>query len=464
MDPWISRELWWGAAAPVPSVSLGLICFRAESGLSNGPVARLFDAGAPNSLAEEWRAARLTDMVVGIENRSNVDIRPGYMYVVRSFWFREGRLIIPPRGPNSLVTELRRSGDHDPSVYEMFAGLGSWSFALKPINRLLENPLRMIGAVDLSEEACSTFARNHPHTPIHCDDLLNAETWPTKSVYIALGSPPCPLFSSLAGSKGFQGHTKGLQAWTAMGTFLRATQPTWLLLENVPQIRNHFDSVSLLLKMAGYKPVHSRVINAATFGPFHRPRWFGIWTRMANMDPFPQQVSMWDPKGLMPTLQGYQCVQEKDLDTPWVDLTEQEIGMLNDPALKGKRHLQTPWQYCKVKPQEKGLTITHMYGRSFYLDRQRLQDFGLWCPFLQLEDKARKFGEWEIARGHLFPSGLILPSSTESAVSLLGNSVSPVQCAVVLLVLLQKLEKVSRTESEEILHQMAMHQRYDEVL
>ena len=98
MDPWISRELWWGTGVPVPSVSLGLTCFRAESDLGNGPTARLFDAGAPNSLNEDWRAARLTDMVVGTENRSNVEIRPGYMYVVGSFWFREGRLIIPPRG------------------------------------------------------------------------------------------------------------------------------------------------------------------------------------------------------------------------------------------------------------------------------------------------------------------------------------------------------------------------------
>ena len=163
----------------------------------------------------------------------------------------------------------------------MLAGLVSWSFALRSINRVVENPLRAIGAVDLGEEACATFAHNHPNTPVHCDDLLNA-----------------------------------------------------------------------------------------------------------------------------------------------------------------------------VRPDEKGLTITHMYGRPFYLDIQRLQDFGLWCPFLLLEDTARKFGEWEISRSHLFPSGLIPPSSTESAVSLLGNAVSPVQCAVVIEVLLQQLDKVSRTESEEVLRQM----------
>ena len=136
----MAREFWWRADLLVPSVSLGLICFRAEA--SHGSVvARLFDVGAPNKLCEPWRAARLTDVVVSLENRSSVEIRPGYMYVVRSYWFRDGCLIIPPRGMNGSVTELRRTGDSDPTAFEMFAGIGSWSFATKAINKALENPL-----------------------------------------------------------------------------------------------------------------------------------------------------------------------------------------------------------------------------------------------------------------------------------------------------------------------------------
>ena len=453
MDSWIEREVWWRPDFPIPSVSLGLLCFRAE--VSNGGVvARLFDAGAPNKLTEPWRAASPTAVVAELENRSNVEIRPGYMYVVRSYWFREGRLIIPARGMNSSITELRRTGDTDPTAFEMFAGIGSWSFATKAINGALEYPIRILAAVDLCELACSTYACNHPEHPIHADDLLNAETWPTKSVYIAMGSPPCPLFSSLAGSKGFQGHAKGLQAWLAMGTYLRATQPTWLLLENVPQIRDHLDSVALLLKMAVYKPVHTRVVNAASFGPFHRPRWMGIWTRVANMDLIATEISMWDPKGLTSSLLSFDCIQDSSMDVEWQEFSDEEWDMMQDPGFRGKRHVKMPSEYCKILPDEKGLTITHMYGRSFYLDKQRLREFGLWCPYLWKDDRARRFGEWEISRGHLFPSGLILPSCTESAVSLLGNSVSPVQCSIAILVLLQKLEVISRSKSEEILGKM----------
>ena len=453
MDSWIEREVWWRPDFPIPSVSLGLLCFRAEM-RNGGVVARLFDSGAPNKLTEPWRAASLTAVVAELENRSNVEIRPGYMYVVRSFWFREGCLIIPPRGMNSSITELRKTGDMDPTAFEMFAGIGSWSFATKAINGVLENPIRILAAVDLCELACSTYACNNPEHPIHADDLLNAETWPTKSVYIAMGSPPCPLFSSLAGSKGFQGHAKGLQAWLAMGTYLRATQPTWLLLENVPQIRDHFDSVALLLKMAGYKPVHTRVVNVASFGPFHRPRWMGIWTRIANMDLIPTEISMWDPKGLTPSLLGFNCIQDSSMNVQWQEFSDEEWDMMQEPGFGGKRHVKMPAEYCKSLPDEKGLTITHMYGRSFYLDKQRLREFGLWCPYLWKDDRARKFGEWEISRGHLFPSGLILPSCTESAVSLLGNSVSPLQCSIAILVLLQKLDVISRSKSEEILGKM----------
>ena len=267
-----------------------------------------------------------------------------------------------------------------------------------------------------------------------------------------MGSPPCPIFSALTRSRGFARNSEGVQAWMSKASFLRPTQPKWVLLENVAQIQGHL--MTRLMRLAGYKPVHSRVVNAASKGNFHRSRWIGLWGRIANTEALEVSISMWSPKNPAVTLESFSCIQDVGLDLSGLDLTEIEIDMLKNGEYRGKRLPGTPWQYCGVKPHEKGLTITHLYGKSFTLSVERLREFGLWCPFLQLPDCNRKFSEWEIVRGHLLPAGIVLPSLSELAVSLLGNSVSPAQCAVGLLILFMHLGTVSREKSGEILMEM----------
>ena len=250
MDPWLAREVWWASTDPVPQVSLGLLSFRAEThdGIT---LARLFDAGAPNRADDPWRPAKFTNTLLRIQNRSDTHLRDGFIYVARSYWVEDGILILPPRGLNSSVTELRRSYDTERTALELFAGLGSWSFANKAIGQHVPDPLWLVAAIDVSEEACNTFQQNHPETRIFAEDVLNAECWPTQSVFLVMGSPPCPIFSSLTGSRGFARDSEGKQAWFAMASMLRATQPTWVLLENVAQIQGHIKDVTKLMRLAG---------------------------------------------------------------------------------------------------------------------------------------------------------------------------------------------------------------------
>ena len=119
-----------------------LFFFRAE--LRDGfMLARLFDAGAPNRLEDPWRPAKMTDVLLRIQNRSDTEIKDGLIYVVRSFWVESGTLILPPRGLNSSVTELRRCRDADLTAAEMFSRLGSWSFANKPSPVTSPRPSRL---------------------------------------------------------------------------------------------------------------------------------------------------------------------------------------------------------------------------------------------------------------------------------------------------------------------------------
>ena len=64
--------------------------------------------------------------------------------------------------------------------------------------------------------------------------------------------------------------------------------------------------------------------------------------------------------------------------------------------------------------------------------------------------KVRMFSEWEVARGHLFICGLVLPADSEAALGLLGNSVSPLQCGIGIITLELSLGNLTFQKSEEI--------------
>ena len=69
------------------------------------------------------------------------------------------------------------------------------------------------------------------------------------------------------------------------------------------------------------------------------------------MDRIPLEVSMWGPKGLMPSLASFDCIQDSDSDVAWQDLSEEEWAMMRSPEFKGKRHVKTPSEYCRVLPK-----------------------------------------------------------------------------------------------------------------
>ena len=97
---------------PVPEVSMGLVCFRVEPSHGTGIHARLFDAGAPNRVDDPWRPAKMTEITLGLDNRSSMKI--GHLYIARFFWVKDSILILPPRGPTK---------DTDITVLEMFSSL-----------------------------------------------------------------------------------------------------------------------------------------------------------------------------------------------------------------------------------------------------------------------------------------------------------------------------------------------------
>ena len=63
----------------------------------------------------------------------------------------------------------------------------------------------------------------------------------------------------------------------------------------------------------------------------------------------------------------------------------------------------------------------------------------------------RWFSPWEVTRAFLFPAGTTLPAAPLEAWPLLGNSISPLQCAIGLTGVDLAKGRVERTEADSLL-------------
>ena len=446
---WIQREHFWDERCSLVVNSHGLLCFRTTQ-LNGRLMASPLCTGAPNSFCDRWVVgSRQTALLLEIHKSSGHELCPDRYYVAKEFSIMNEVLFLLKPSPSCSLVKLRKSTDQSRRVLEILSGISSWGFALSLVSEFLDRPYEVVKAIDNSDLAGNTYKQNH-RSPLEIRDVGNKLAWPHESPFMVCGSPPCPLFSNLTGSEGFASDSVGTRAWYQMASLLRAVQPTRVLLENVPAIIKHMTDVEKLMYLTGFKLVHYRVVNVSAHAPFHRPRWISVWNGIANTMDFPLSVMHWIPRSKPTSLETFACIQDIGLDRTAQLFTPKQLEMMQDPAYKGNRQQMRPWDACRNLPSGKGSTITHMYGKSFDLDETKLRVYGLWCPYLDLGDRIRKFGEWEVARGHLLPTGLVLPESSEMGLGLLGNSVSPLQCGIGIILLELSLGNLTFQKSEEI--------------
>lgn len=158
---------------------------------------------------------------------------------------------------------------NDPTVLELFAGIGGMSLGLERAG------FRVVGQVEIDPFCRSVLARHWPEVPRH-DDARTAAGWwtsqPRPRVDVVAGGFPCQPFS-VAGLK--RGTADPRWMWPAMAAVIRVVRPRYVLVENVaalPRDRPAFGWLLGDLAELGFNAEWSLLSACAVGAPHVRKR------------------------------------------------------------------------------------------------------------------------------------------------------------------------------------------------
>lgn len=161
------------------------------------------------------------------------------------------------------------TGPRNPTVLELFAGIGGMSLGLERAG------FRVVGQVELDPFCRAVLEEHWPEVDRH-DDVCTAPAWwaarPRPVVDLLVGGFPCQPVSG-AGLKRGQDDPRWL--WPEMATAIAAVRPGWVLAENVPGLRTRgLTDVLSDLHSLGYT-ARAGVLRACEMGaPHPRARLF----------------------------------------------------------------------------------------------------------------------------------------------------------------------------------------------
>lgn len=163
-----------------------------------------------------------------------------------------------------------------PTAVDLFAGCGGLTLGLKQAG------FRVLGAVELSRLAASTYAENHPEVKLWNEDINRVRARAVRrelslkkgELDLLAGCPPCEGFSSLRtlnGGKSIRDRRNGLVL--QLLKFIRALKPRAVMIENVPGLmRNRrFAVLRATLERLGYH-CNINVLDAADYSVPQRRR------------------------------------------------------------------------------------------------------------------------------------------------------------------------------------------------
>ena len=154
-------------------------------------------------------------------------------------------------------------------------------------------------ASDIMKEACETYRRNNPGTPVICEDIRQLRTSQIrhiigeKKVDVIVGGPPCQGFSNM-GNKN-SGDPRNL-LFESYVRIVNDIKPTCFLFENVKGLYTmfegrFFDKVVSAFAEIGYD-LYFSMLNTANYGvPQKRERIIIVGTRKTTEFKFPPHSS-----------------------------------------------------------------------------------------------------------------------------------------------------------------------------
>ena len=180
-------------------------------------------------------------------------------------------------------------------VLDTFSGAGGFSLGFHLAK------CDVVGAIELDDWACQTFAHNHPESKViqgslermTDDELLHS--FGSEGVEVLLGGPPCQGFSICRKDAGDPADPRN----SLFREFIRSARllaPGLVVMENVPNLvraRTHdgelvLDIIKSELRQLGYHTYHT-ILEATNFGvPQIRRRLFVIGSVKPLRQPFPE--------------------------------------------------------------------------------------------------------------------------------------------------------------------------------
>ena len=114
-------------------------------------------------------------------------------------------------------------------------------------------------AVGLDDMAAKALRANNVAREVINTAVGDAAWWEGEPWSVTMASPPCPCFNTLKGSPGL-GHPSA-EAWYEFFSFVRSTQPSYILIENVTGAIQKLSQKRHAMYLCGFKPLTSRTID-----------------------------------------------------------------------------------------------------------------------------------------------------------------------------------------------------------
>lgn len=149
------------------------------------------------------------------------------------------------------------------NVLSLFSGVGGLDLGLERAG------MTVVGQVEIDSWCRKVLAKHWPEVPRHDDVRTAVEWWGDRPVDLVAGGPPCQPVS-VAGLKG--GEADPRWQWPAMARVIEATQPAWVIVENVPGLRTRgLAAIRRDLAGLGYR-TRPGLISACEMGATHPRR------------------------------------------------------------------------------------------------------------------------------------------------------------------------------------------------
>lgn len=350
---------------------------------------------------------------------------------------------------------------------DLFCGCGGISLGLKLAG------FKVLAGIDVEHSYIQTFEHNFPESKVYKDDLRLLK--PTKllsdlglqkgELKLLAGGPPCQGFSKNVPLSKRHIHSENNQLIHTYLNFCEELLPELVMMENVAEMRNGFDSsytetIEQSLKGLGYSVFHN-VFNAADYGvPQKRRRAFFLARRDGKKIIPPQPthfekskgfdfgdnyISVWDAIGDLPPLYQGQEINSYHKE-PFTDY-QKSMRSKNNILYNHIARKLTPTQDERIQLLSPGQGINDLPNslrpKGGYSGAYGILTKDMVCPTITRWLFHPGSGRWghpvdkrlitirEAARLHSYPDDFHFIGSYNDQSGQIGNSVPPLLAKII---------------------------------